>query len=51
MLFRSNYYACNPCRGDRCYAFAQPECILSITLEQAQAAVERVLTPVPSSVA
>ena len=52
-----NYYACNPCRGDRCYAFAQPECILSITLEQAQAAVERVLAPhlagqapVPSSV-
>jgi predicted lipopolysaccharide heptosyltransferase III len=45
-----NYYACNPCRGDRCYAFAQPECILSITLAQAQAAVERVLTPVPSSV-
>jgi ADP-heptose:LPS heptosyltransferase len=40
-----NHYACNPCRGDRCYAFAQPECILSITLEQVRAAVERVLAP------
>ncbi|MGH9787739.1 MAG: glycosyltransferase family 9 protein [Candidatus Acidiferrales bacterium] len=40
-----NPYACNPCRGDRCYAFAQPECILSITPEQVRAAVERVLAP------
>ncbi|MGH9805487.1 MAG: glycosyltransferase family 9 protein, partial [Candidatus Acidiferrales bacterium] len=40
-----NSYACNPCRGDRCYAFAQPECILSITPEQVRAAVERVLAP------
>lgn len=43
-----NPYACNPCRGDRCYAFAQPECILSITLEQVRAAVERVLAPASS---
>jgi len=43
-----NYYPCNPCRGDRCYAFAQPECILSITLEQVQAAVERALAPHPA---
>lgn len=40
-----NPYDCNPCRGDRCYAFAQPECILSITPEQVRAAVERVLAP------
>jgi ADP-heptose:LPS heptosyltransferase len=40
-----NSYACNPCRGDRCYAFAQPECILSITPEQVRAAIERVLAP------
>jgi len=41
-----NPYPCNPCKGDRCYAFAQPECILSITLPQVQAAVERLLAPV-----
>lgn len=40
-----NDYACNPCKGDRCYAFAQPECILSIRLDQVEAAVERVLIP------
>jgi ADP-heptose:LPS heptosyltransferase len=40
-----NPYACNPCRGDRCYAFAQPECILSITPQQVRAAIERVLAP------
>jgi predicted lipopolysaccharide heptosyltransferase III len=45
-----NYYPCNPCRGDRCYAFAQPECILSITLEQVRAAVERLLAPVATGV-
>lgn len=46
-----NPYLCNPCRGDRCYAFAQPECILSISLAQVRAAVERLLTKVPSTVA
>jgi len=40
-----NPYDCNPCRGDRCYAFAQPECILSIAPEQVRAAIERVLAP------
>lgn len=44
-----NDYACNPCRGDRCYAFAEPQCILSISLEQVRAAVERLLA-VPSRV-
>ncbi|MFZ0416080.1 MAG: glycosyltransferase family 9 protein [Candidatus Acidiferrales bacterium] len=29
-----NEFACNPCKGDRCYAFEEPRCILSVTLEQ-----------------
>ncbi len=29
-----NEFACNPCRGDRCYAFAEPRCILSVTPNQ-----------------
>ncbi|MCL4523884.1 MAG: hypothetical protein M1451_08230, partial [Acidobacteria bacterium] len=29
-----NDFPCNPCRGDRCYAFPEPRCILSVTLEQ-----------------
>ena len=29
-----NDFPCNPCPGDRCYAFAEPRCILSITLDQ-----------------
>jgi len=45
-----NYYPCNPCRADRCYAFDRPECILSIREEQVFAAVERLLAPVPTSV-
>lgn len=24
-------FACNPCKGDRCYAFSEPRCILSLT--------------------
>ena len=38
-----NSYDCNPCPGDRCYKFVQPECILSIKFEQVQAAIEAVL--------
>lgn len=38
-----NPYDCNPCPGDRCYRFAQPECILSVTFEQVREAVEAVL--------
>lgn len=52
-----NDYPCNPCRGDRCYAFQQPECILSISPEQVCAAVGRLLSvaaagrvPLPTSV-
>ncbi len=38
-----NAYECNPCPGDRCYRFERPECILSVTYEQVQAAVKNVL--------
>jgi ADP-heptose:LPS heptosyltransferase len=40
-----NYFDCNPCAGDRCYAFAEPRCILSITTEQVRVCVDAVLTP------
>lgn len=38
-----NDFPCNPCRGDRCYAFAEPRCILSVTLEQTRDACESLL--------
>ncbi|HLY61783.1 MAG TPA: glycosyltransferase family 9 protein [Terriglobia bacterium] len=38
-----NSYECNPCPGDRCYRYEQPECILSIRYEQVQSAVNDVL--------
>lgn len=38
-----NPYACNPCPGDRCYKFDQPECILSVRFEQVKTAVDEVL--------
>ncbi len=40
-----NAFECNPCPGDHCYKFAQPECILSITLAQVKQAVAEVLAP------
>ena len=40
-----NFYPCNPCPGDRCYCFNQPECILSVTFDQVRSAVEQVLMP------
>ena len=40
-----NDFVCNPCRGDRCYVFERPECILSITQEQVRAAVRALTTP------
>jgi ADP-heptose:LPS heptosyltransferase len=46
-LVVQNFYDCNPCPGDRCYRFARPECILSITFEQVRAAVEAVLAQSP----
>jgi len=38
-----NEFACNPCAGDRCYAFDRPQCILSVTLEQVKRACEELL--------
>ncbi|HEV2490273.1 MAG TPA: glycosyltransferase family 9 protein [Candidatus Acidoferrales bacterium] len=38
-----NDFPCNPCRGDRCYAFAEPRCILSVTMEQVREACEALL--------
>ena len=38
-----NHFDCNPCPGDRCYQFARPECILSVTFDQVKDAVEEVL--------
>jgi ADP-heptose:LPS heptosyltransferase len=42
-----NDFACNPCKGDRCYAFPEPRCILTITPEQVQKACESILLDVP----
>lgn len=44
-----NSYECNPCRGDRCYRFDRPQCILSVTLAQVQAAVDSVLNEEPGT--
>ena len=38
-----NDFPCNPCRGDRCYAFAEPRCILSVTVEQVKEACQQLL--------
>jgi heptosyltransferase III len=38
-----NDFPCNPCRGDRCYAFDEPKCILSIDVEQVERACEELL--------
>lgn len=35
---------CKPCKGDRCYAFDEPRCILSIEAGQVENAIEHVLT-------
>ncbi|MBI3934868.1 MAG: glycosyltransferase family 9 protein [Acidobacteria bacterium] len=42
-----NYFDCNPCPGDRCYAFAEPRCILSITSEQVKVCLDAILGPRP----
>lgn len=44
-----NDFPCNPCRGDRCYAFAEPRCILSVTLEQVRDACNELLLESRSS--
>jgi heptosyltransferase III len=38
-----NDFPCNPCPGDRCYSFAEPRCILSVTWEQVRDACEALL--------
>lgn len=38
-----NDFPCNPCPGDHCYAFAEPRCILSVTLAQVEAACDVLL--------
>jgi lipopolysaccharide heptosyltransferase II len=38
-----NDFACNPCKGDRCYAFPEPRCILSLTPEQVREACAALL--------
>jgi heptosyltransferase-3 len=38
-----NDFDCNPCKGDRCYAFSEPRCILSIAFEQTREACESLL--------
>jgi ADP-heptose:LPS heptosyltransferase len=41
-----NPFDCNPCPGDRCYKFARPECILSVTFDQVKSAVQELLAQV-----
>jgi lipopolysaccharide heptosyltransferase III len=38
-----NDFPCNPCKGDRCYEFDEPKCILSISFEQVRDACEALL--------
>ena len=35
---------CKPCKGDRCYAFDEPRCILSVERSQVENAIEQVLS-------
>ena len=47
-----NDFPCNPCKGDRCYAFDEPRCILSVAVEQVREAcaalLDAVSVPVPT---
>lgn len=38
-----NDFPCNPCAGDRCYAFSEPQCIMSVTQGQVRAACDSLL--------
>jgi ADP-heptose:LPS heptosyltransferase len=40
---------CKPCKGDRCYAFDEPRCILSVDTSQVQGAIEQLLSQAPSA--
>ena len=39
---------CKPCPGDRCYAFDEPRCILSVKASQVEAAIRGLLSEVTS---
>ena len=36
-------WECKPCPGDRCYAFDEPRCILSVAPDAVEAAIDRLL--------
>jgi ADP-heptose:LPS heptosyltransferase len=38
-------WECKPCPGDRCYAFDEPRCILSVKPDAVEAAIEQALAP------
>lgn len=38
-----NEFPCRPCRGDRCYAFDEPRCIQSVTVDQVRQACRELL--------
>ena len=38
------HWDCKPCPGDRCYAFEEPHCILSVELVDVEAAISRLCT-------
>jgi ADP-heptose:LPS heptosyltransferase len=38
-----NYFSCNPCKADRCYAFSEPLCILSVTEDQVRESCRELL--------
>ena len=38
-----NEWVCKPCPGDRCYVFDKPRCILSVTPDAVETAIEHVL--------
>ena len=38
---------CKPCPGDRCYAFDEPRCILSVEADAVCAAIKRLLAEMP----
>jgi ADP-heptose:LPS heptosyltransferase len=46
-----NDFPCNPCKGDRCYAFDEPRCILSVTVEQVRDACAALLDAAPVTTA
>jgi ADP-heptose:LPS heptosyltransferase len=41
-------WECKPCPGDRCYAFDEPRCILSVEADQVKRAVQAVLAARPA---